>query len=107
LSPATRYHSDAQRAAGRALHLLCHLTELEREVVPGRRCGHGLAQVLQRRRVTDRAQIDVSGRTRLQAIAKLQGEAALQDPLAIVRESGQQALEGDALLEAPSRDAGA
>lgn len=37
----------------------------------------------------------------------LQGETTLQDPLAIVRQSDQQALERDALLEAQSRDAGA
>lgn len=103
-----RDNSDAQRTAGRALHLLGNFTEPEREVVPGRRCGSNVAQAVQRRRqVTGRAKIDVPGRARLQAVTELQGKTTLQDPLAVVWESGQQALEGDALLEALSRDAGA
>ncbi len=53
------------------------------------------------------AEVNVSRGARLQAVAKLQRETAFQDPLPIAWEPSQEALEGNLLLEALGRQAGA
>ena len=74
--------------------------------VIGTRCGgrpqH--TQVIQAgNRVAGNAQIHILGGTRHEAVAKLEGEPAFENPVPIVGDARQQALEGDALLVARDR----